>query len=249
MPMLSTVSIAFALSVSRTYRPSLGSQYAPEDLCCAAARSRGRFWLADRPDTLLAWDAAGGALCVEDAGPWLASLPDAAWDPVPPVRRATAAPDWHPERGDRCRHLVFTSPGLDRDGLARLLHLCLLTDAEYAAGPEMWKRLPTAFAPFSTRSSRPGPRIGPAAHPSRKEHPWPPAKAPASRRSPAPTRWTQPGSPTSATGTPICCGASSPIAAESAAAGSPACLRCLAGSAISRAFLIASASCRCWAVG
>lgn len=37
-----------------------------EDLCCAAARSRGWFWLADRPDTLLAWDAAGGALCVEN---------------------------------------------------------------------------------------------------------------------------------------------------------------------------------------
>ncbi|MER7489967.1 GTP-binding protein [Streptomyces sp. NPDC126497] len=116
-----------------------------EDLCCAAARSRGRFWLADRPDTLLAWDAAGGALCVESAGPWLASLPDAAWEMVPPVRRAAAALDWHPEHGDRCQHLVFTSPGLDRDGLARVLESCLLTDAEYAAGPEAWKRLPAAF--------------------------------------------------------------------------------------------------------
>ncbi|MEW1605486.1 GTP-binding protein [Streptomyces sp. NPDC093808] len=116
-----------------------------EDLCCAAARSRGRFWLADRPDTLLAWDAAGGALCVESAGPWLASLPDAAWEMVPPVRRAAAALDWHPEHGDRCQHLVFTSPGLDRDGLARVLESCLLTDAEYTAGPEAWKRLPAAF--------------------------------------------------------------------------------------------------------
>ncbi|MGA5214764.1 CobW family GTP-binding protein [Streptomyces cinereoruber] len=119
-----------------------------EDLCCAAARSRGRFWLADRPDTLLAWDAAGGALCVESAGPWLASLPDAAWEMVPPVRRAAAALDWHAEHGDRCQHLVFTSPGLDRDGLERLLDSCLLTDAEYASGPETWKRLPAAFAPL-----------------------------------------------------------------------------------------------------
>ncbi|MEV7856610.1 GTP-binding protein [Streptomyces sp. NPDC088183] len=119
-----------------------------EDLCCAAARSRGRFWLADRPDTLLAWDAAGGSLCVESVGPWLASLPDAAWDMVPPVRRAAAALDWHPEHGDRCQHLVFTSPGLDRDGLARLLETCLLTDAEYAAGPEAWRRLPAPFDSF-----------------------------------------------------------------------------------------------------
>ncbi|MEV0553732.1 GTP-binding protein [Streptomyces sp. NPDC050597] len=116
-----------------------------EDLCCAAARSRGRFWLADRPDTLLHWDAAGGALCVENAGPWLASLPDAAWELVPPVRRAAAALDWHPEHGDCCQHLVFTSPGLDRDGLELLLESCLLTDVEYAAGRTAWKQLPPAF--------------------------------------------------------------------------------------------------------
>ncbi|MFJ2937062.1 CobW family GTP-binding protein [Streptomyces sp. NPDC087219] len=116
-----------------------------EDLCCAAARSRGRFWLADRPDTLLAWDAAGGALCVESAGPWLVSLPDAAWELVPPMRRAAAALDWDPEHGDRCQHLVFTSPGLDREGLQRLLDSCLLTDEEYASGPDGWRRLPAAF--------------------------------------------------------------------------------------------------------
>ncbi|GAP49293.1 CobW family GTP-binding protein [Streptomyces azureus] len=116
-----------------------------EDLTCAAARSRGRFWLADKPDTLFHWDAAGGALCVESVGPWLASLPDAAWEMVPPVRRAAAALDWHPEHGDRGQHLVFTSPGLDRDGLERLLESCLLTDAEYAAGRDAWQRLPHAF--------------------------------------------------------------------------------------------------------
>jgi G3E family GTPase len=116
-----------------------------EDITCAAARSRGRFWLADKPDVLLHWDAAGGALCVESAGPWMASLPDAAWDMVPPVRRAAAALDWHPEHGDCCQHLVFTSPGLDRDGLCHLLESCLLTDAEYAAGRDAWKQLPPAF--------------------------------------------------------------------------------------------------------
>ncbi|MER5521174.1 GTP-binding protein [Streptomyces sp. NPDC002763] len=116
-----------------------------EDLTCAAARSRGRFWLAEKPDVLLHWDAAGGALCVESAGPWLAALPDAAWELVPPVRRAAAALDWHPEHGDCCQHLVFTSPGLDRDGLERLLESCLLTDAEYAGGRAAWKRLPPAF--------------------------------------------------------------------------------------------------------
>ncbi|MFF4521951.1 CobW family GTP-binding protein [Streptomyces bluensis] len=116
-----------------------------EDLTCAAARSRGRFWLADRPDTLLSWDAAGGALCVESAGPWLAALPDAAWEMVPAERRVAASVDWHPEHGDRCQHLTFTSPGLDRDGLATLLDSCLLTEDEYAAGRDRWRQLPHAF--------------------------------------------------------------------------------------------------------
>ncbi|WP_149549245.1 GTP-binding protein [Streptomyces marokkonensis] len=116
-----------------------------EDLTCAAARSRGRFWLADRPDTLLSWDAAGGALCVESAGPWLAALPDAAWEMVPAERRAAASVDWHPEHGDRGQYLTFTAPGLDRDGLLALLDSCLLTDEEYAAGRNRWQQLPHAF--------------------------------------------------------------------------------------------------------
>ncbi|MFE0874022.1 CobW family GTP-binding protein [Streptomyces smyrnaeus] len=136
-----------ATLVWRGHRPfHPGRLYqALEDLTCAAARSRGRFWLADRPDTLLGWDAAGGALSVETAGPWLASLPDAAWDLVPPMRRAAASLDWHPRHGDRCQHLVFISPGLDREGLTQLLESCLLTDTEYAAGREAWKRFPAAF--------------------------------------------------------------------------------------------------------
>jgi G3E family GTPase len=119
-----------------------------EDLACAAARSRGRFWLADRPDTLLSWDAAGGALCVESTGPWLAALPDAAWEMVPAERRVAAALDWHPRHGDRCQHLTFTSPGLDRDGLLEVLDSCLLSDGEYEAGPDAWQQLPHSFDEF-----------------------------------------------------------------------------------------------------
>ncbi|MBQ0984200.1 GTP-binding protein [Streptomyces sp. F63] len=116
-----------------------------EDLTCAALRSRGRFWLADRPDTLLSWDAAGGALCVEESGPWLAALPDAAWELVPAGRRVAAALDWHPVHGDRSQCLSFVSPELDREGLLALLESCLLTDAEYGTGPADWRSLHPAF--------------------------------------------------------------------------------------------------------
>jgi hypothetical protein len=81
---------------------------------------------------------------VENAGPWMASLRDAAWELMPAERRMAAALDWCPEHGDRCRHLVFTSPDLDRAGLLSLLDSCLLTDDELASGPDAWPR-PTGF--------------------------------------------------------------------------------------------------------
>ncbi|MFF8772130.1 CobW family GTP-binding protein [Kitasatospora sp. NPDC015120] len=116
-----------------------------ELLVPAAQRSRGRFWLANRPEQMLAWDAAGANLAVEECGPWLASLPDAAWELYPPARRAAAALDWHAEHGDRIQQLVFTAEGLDVDGITGLLDSCLLTDTELMAGETGWKALPDAF--------------------------------------------------------------------------------------------------------
>ncbi|MGC0313648.1 CobW family GTP-binding protein [Kitasatospora acidiphila] len=116
-----------------------------EHLVPAAQRSRGRFWLANRPESMFAWDAAGANLAVEDCGPWLATLSDADWDDYPPTRRAAAALDWHPLHGDRMQQLAFTAEGLDVDGITELLDSCLLTDAELTAGEDGWKALPDAF--------------------------------------------------------------------------------------------------------
>ncbi|MBO1417680.1 GTP-binding protein [Streptomyces sp. FH025] len=116
-----------------------------DQLVPAAQRSRGRFWLANRPDLMLAWDAAGANLAVEECGPWLATLPDAVWELYPPARRAAAALDWDPAHGDRVQQLSFTAEGLDVDGITELLDQCLLTDAELAAGESGWKALPDAF--------------------------------------------------------------------------------------------------------
>ncbi|MFI9359457.1 CobW family GTP-binding protein [Kitasatospora sp. NPDC053057] len=116
-----------------------------EQLVPAAQRSRGRFWLANRPELMLAWDAAGASLAVEECGPWLAALPDASWELYPPARRAAAALDWHPVHGDRVQQLAFIAEGLDVDGITELLDSCLLTDAELMAGEAGWKALPDAF--------------------------------------------------------------------------------------------------------
>ncbi|MFJ9844291.1 CobW family GTP-binding protein [Kitasatospora sp. NPDC101155] len=119
-----------------------------EQLVPAAQRSRGRFWLANRPELMLAWDAAGASLAVEECGPWLAALPDDSWELYPPSRRAAAALDWHPVHGDRVQQLVFIAEGLDVDGIVGLLDSCLLTDAELLDGEQGWKAFPDAFEDF-----------------------------------------------------------------------------------------------------
>jgi G3E family GTPase len=116
-----------------------------EQLVPAAHRSRGRFWLANRPDMMLAWDAAGGSLAMEECGPWMAALRDERWEVYTPERRAAAALDWDPRYGDRIQQLVFTAHELDVEGVTELLDSCLLTDEELGMGESGWKALPDAF--------------------------------------------------------------------------------------------------------
>ncbi|MGI5159096.1 GTP-binding protein [Microbispora sp. CA-102843] len=119
---------------------------AVDELVTQSVRSRGRFWPASRPDQLLAWDAVAGVVSVEDAGPWLVALPEAAWDMVSPARRKAADLDWDHITGDRVQHLVFTGPDLDRERLHALLDSCLLTEEEALAGSDVWVGYDDPFA-------------------------------------------------------------------------------------------------------
>ncbi|MEU0484045.1 GTP-binding protein [Streptosporangium sp. NPDC006013] len=119
---------------------------AVDELVTETVRSRGRFWLANRHERLLGWDAVAGVITVEDAGPWLVTLPEAVWEMESPARRMAATLDWTPQLGDRVQHLVFTGPDLDRDRIHRLLDSCLLTEAETLAGSDVWAGYPDPFA-------------------------------------------------------------------------------------------------------
>ncbi|MGP3918498.1 CobW family GTP-binding protein [Nonomuraea sp. 10N515B] len=139
-------------TVWRSRRPLHPGRFfeAVDELVVESVRSRGRFWLATQPDHLLAWDAVAGIVSAENAGPWLAALPEAAWDLVSPARRLAATLDWDPERGDRVQHLVFTGPDLDVGRFHALLDSCLLTEAEESAGPDAWTAFHDPFAAILT---------------------------------------------------------------------------------------------------
>ncbi|WP_067454240.1 GTP-binding protein [Actinomadura macra] len=116
------------------------------DLAAGAVRSRGRIWIANRPNTLLSWDCVAGLLMIEDHGPWLAARPRAAWTEEPPARRAAATLDWRPKLGDRTQLISFTGPAVDRAALCTLLDGCLLTHDEMLAGSTAWETYTDPFA-------------------------------------------------------------------------------------------------------
>ncbi|MGK5520038.1 CobW family GTP-binding protein [Micromonospora sp. URMC 107] len=117
-----------------------------EEVNAEVVRSRGHLWLASQPETVVAWDFAGGGLGLGSLGRWLAALPDPYWDEASDDRRLAAALDWDPYYGDRHQHLVFVGLDLDPSALHRTLAGCLLTDAELADGEDAWRRLDDPFA-------------------------------------------------------------------------------------------------------
>ncbi|MCZ7421960.1 GTP-binding protein [Verrucosispora sp. WMMA2121] len=117
-----------------------------EDVNAEMIRSRGHLWLASQPDTVVAWEFAGGGLAMGSLGHWLVSLPEDRWEYVEDQRRLAAALDWDPYYGDRHQHLVFIGLDTDPVDLHRTLANCLLTDAELADGEETWRTYPDPFA-------------------------------------------------------------------------------------------------------
>ncbi|WP_116609655.1 GTP-binding protein [Paraburkholderia unamae] len=106
-------------------------------------RSKGFFWLATRNDITGTLSQAGGVCRHGPAGTWWAALPREEWPQDAELEKEIAA-DWLGELddasvGDRRQELVMIGVELDRDAWQAKFDACLLTDAEYAAGPDAWQ--------------------------------------------------------------------------------------------------------------
>jgi G3E family GTPase len=117
-----------------------------EDLTEHALRGRGQLWIASQPDTVLAFEFAGGGVNLGTLGYWLAALPPDRWNETSDERRIAADLSWDPYYGDRRTVLALIGLHLDHAALTALLHRCLLTDAELADGIDGWRQLPDPFA-------------------------------------------------------------------------------------------------------
>ena len=116
-----------------------------DHLLDGVVRSRGRIWLATRPEAVLWVESAGGGLRIGHADEWLDGQQPAAWDEVDDQRRALAALAWHPRWGDRAQDLVVLCHRADPDEIEDALRSALLTDVELAAGEQAWAALPDPF--------------------------------------------------------------------------------------------------------
>jgi len=107
-------------------------------------RSKGFFWLATRYDQAGEWSQAGGIMHHGFAGLFWAAVPAEHW-PEDPRHRAAIEDKCEAPYGDRRQEIVFIGQQLDEAQARRVLDACLLTEAELAAGPEAWVRLPDPF--------------------------------------------------------------------------------------------------------
>ena len=113
-------------------------------------RTRGRVWLATRPEAVIWVESAGGGLQLGYAGDWLAAGDALAWRDAEPERHAQAALRWHPRWGDRAQDLAILVHEADPDQIEAALRTALLTDRELAAGEAAWRNYSDPFGFWHT---------------------------------------------------------------------------------------------------
>jgi G3E family GTPase len=114
-------------------------------------RSKGFCWLATRHDEALLWSQAGCSVTLGPEGHWWAAVPRDDW-PDDEVERAAVLDDFAGPYGDRRQELVFIGIEIDRQMIEQRLEECLLTDDEFAAGPEVWSAWHDPFEPVADES-------------------------------------------------------------------------------------------------
>ncbi|WP_027799169.1 GTP-binding protein [Paraburkholderia dilworthii] len=113
-------------------------------------RGKGFFWLATRNDIAGSLSQAGGACRHGPAGMWWAAQDRSEWPDADDELAAEIAADWYgapddPSIGDRRQELVLIGVGIDSAFWSAKFDACLLTDAEYALGPQSWQQFADPF--------------------------------------------------------------------------------------------------------
>lgn len=107
-------------------------------------RSKGRYWIATRPQFCATWSQAGAVTRTELTGMWWVATPKEYW-PEDEEALQHIQSRWQEPFGDRQQELVIIGMQMDKAALTKKFDACLLTDAEIALGMETWELLPDPF--------------------------------------------------------------------------------------------------------
>lgn len=116
-------------------------------------RTRGRVWLASRPERAMWLESAGGGLRMTQAGKLLAAMTSREIAYVGPERRAMADLIWDHRHGDRHTSMTVLVCGADPAEIVRALQAAVLTDSEMAE-PRQWRRYEDPFGEDHADESR-----------------------------------------------------------------------------------------------
>jgi len=115
----------------RPFHPQRFYDLYRESLGLGIFRSKGFLWFASRPDQVLLWNQAGGAMGLELLGTWRAAvLNDSALLPEERQHLAQQLAGTHPVFGDRGCELTIIGTTKDREIFCRGLSECFCTDTE-----------------------------------------------------------------------------------------------------------------------
>ena len=122
----------------RPFHPERFLNFVQSDLD-GVYRVKGYFWLASRMDYVGQISVAGKLAEILPVGKWWAAVPKAQWDLSDEALVEDIKQNWQDPYGDRRQELVFIGTGINKDDIQNRLESCLLTDDEFAQGPDAWK--------------------------------------------------------------------------------------------------------------
>lgn len=116
-------------------------------------RSKGHFWIANRPVYCGSWSQAGSITRHGLAGHWWAATPKAYW-PEDEESLGIIHSRFSGEFGDRQQEIVLIGSKMDETALRWEFDHCLLTDAELMLGMQAWADFNDPFPAWDHQSSR-----------------------------------------------------------------------------------------------
>jgi G3E family GTPase len=111
-------------------------------------RSKGFFWLATRNDTIGVWHSAGSLYSAIGSDPWLSTIPKSDWPPMPVDKLKEVRKNWDKKYGDRSQEIVVIGVQMNKAEVEAVLNSVLLTDEEFAMGPEKWAEFKDELPPW-----------------------------------------------------------------------------------------------------